>query len=134
MTPSKKRTAIRQDLKAGILNSLLSMPGCKVFTARAEADGLQDFVSIYFEEGDRIQQHSFADAEADLIIRISTKADPRQADDRLDTIASLIEVGVKTDIFDDYVLGVFNSGFSYSDSANGNYSALELTYKIQYSD
>jgi hypothetical protein len=131
---SLKRTAIRNKIKLIISDYLSVLPNCKVFTARGESDGLEDFVCIYFDEGERERKHALADTDAEVIIRINTKVDPRKADDRLDEIGHLVETAMTDLPLLDGLFEVFNSAFRYSDSLSGNYSALELIYRIQYSD
>jgi len=134
-TPSERRTNIRKQVKDIISPSLSHMSNCKVFTARGESNDLEDFVCVYFDEGDRFKKHSLVDTEAELVIRLNTKADPRSADARLDQIASYVELALEASpSLNGSVFELFNASFNYADSPSGNYSSLELTYRVQYSD
>ena len=134
-TPSQRRTNIRNKIKTIATASLAHIPECEVFTSRGESDNLAEFVCIYFDEGDRTKQHSIIDADAEIIIRINAKTEPGLEDDRLDVLASSIEQALEDNpTIDGAVFEMFNASFNYSDSPGGNYSALELTYKVQYSD
>jgi len=133
-TPAHQRKLIRHAIKAKIEAAVGFLPNAAVYVSRAEVEGLEDFISIYFDEGDRERTHSSNEAVADLIIRISTKTEPENADDHLDEIASYIETAMLDhsdlpNVWDGYL-----GGYAYSDSPTGVYSALELKYQIKYND
>jgi len=134
-TPSQRRTDIRNKIKTIVEASLTHIPDCEIFTTRGESDNLEEFVCIYFDEGDRRKQHSVVDTDAEIIIRISTKTEPGLEDERLDVLASSIEQALENNpTLDGALFEMFNASFNYTDSPGGNYSALELTYRVQYSD
>lgn len=134
-TSALRRTAIRQHVKQLVQGAVEGLPNHAVFTARAEAEGLEDFVSIYFDEVDREAQRNGARADGDLVIRISTKAKPQEADDRLDEISGYIEIGVDGDRELGGLVGwCFNHKVLYADSPSGIYSSVELFFQLKYDD
>jgi len=134
-TSALRRTAIRQHVQQLVRDAVKELPNHAVFTARAEAEDLEDFVSIYFDEVDREAQHNRAQADGDLIIRISTKAKPQEADDRLDEISGYIEIAMGGDPkLGDHVWCQFMHKVVYADSPSGIYSSVELFFQLKYDD
>lgn len=133
-TPAQRRVAIRNAVKDKIEEAVAFLPHGAVFASRAEVEGLEDFISIYFDEVDRERSHSTADAGVDLVIRISSKIEPDKVDDHLDDIASYIETAMNDSSDLPKVWDCFHTGCAYSDSQSGIYSALELKYQLKYTD
>lgn len=134
-TSALRRTAIRQHVQQLVQQAVSFLPNCAVFAARAESDKLEDFVSIYFDEIDRDPKHNHPQAEGDLVIRISTKVSPEEADDRLDQIAGHIEIGLAADpLLGGRVWRHFMHKVVYANSPSGIYSAVELFIQLKYND
>lgn len=134
-TSARRRTAIRAHVKQLVCDSVEDLPNAAVFTARAEAPELEDFVSIYFDEIDREAQHNRPQADGDLVIRISTKVEPQEADDRLDEISGYIEMAVDADPkLGGLVWRCFMHKVIYADSPSGIYSSVELFFQLKYDD
>jgi len=134
-TPASRRDAVRTAVKARVEAAISYLDAPLVFTSRAEVADVDGFVSIYFGEGQRERSHSTTDVECELIIRISSSAEPQEVDPRLDAVASRVEKAVSDEpTLGGVVWDCFQSGFAYADSESGVYSSIELIYSIKYND
>ena len=134
-TGAYRRTQIREYVCELVRDAVDFLPNCEVFAARGESKSAEDFVAVYFDDVDRERRHNGSDAEAQLVVRVNTKAAPQRADERLDDISSHIEKA----FCDDASLGAHvNDSYcyrvAYSDSKSGVYSAVELFYLLKYDD
>lgn len=133
-TAAHRRQLVRQAVIDALSNGLgQQYPDCPVIDGRAFLEAVDDWVTVYFQEGERERLHRHAETAVDLVVRVNTAREASVANRRLEAIAGAVEQVMQQaslpGVFDCYF-----AAFSYDEIPDKDVSAHALVYQLRYND